>query len=190
MRINEIFYSLQGEGHFSGTPAIFIRFSGCNLKCSFCDTDHSAFQEMNDDDIINEVKKYPAHHVVITGGEPTLQLTASLTSKLHELGYFIQIETNGTHLPDTGCHIDWTTCSPKYQAVVLPHIDELKVVYDGNDDELMNYEKIKATVYSLQPCDTKDKKQNDKNIQGAIGYCLRNPKWRLSLQTHKILGMR
>lgn len=190
MQINEIFYSLQGEGHFSGTPAVFIRFSGCNLKCSFCDTDHSSFQEMNDENIINEVKKYPCKHVVITGGEPTLQLTASLTNKLHKLGFFIQIETNGTYPLDANCHIDWITCSPKYQAIVLQHIDELKVVYDGNNKEIKNYENINAKVFSLQPCDTKDKIQNDKNLQGAIEFCLLNPQWHLSLQTHKIIGMR
>ena len=91
MRINEIFYSLQGEGHFTGTPAIFIRFSGCNLKCSFCDTDHSHYTEMTEEEIVGEACKYPARHVVITGGEPLLQITASLTDKLHGAGFFIQM---------------------------------------------------------------------------------------------------
>ena len=81
MRINEIFYSLQGEGSFTGTPAVFIRFSGCNTKCPFCDTQHEEFVEMTEDEILAEVKKDPANHVVITGGEPTMQLTPSLIVK-------------------------------------------------------------------------------------------------------------
>lgn len=93
MRINEIFYSLQGEGFFTGTPAVFIRFSGCNLKCPFCDTNHQHGQEMSEDEIAGEAAKYSAKHVVITGGEPSLQLTASLIDKLHECGKFVAIET-------------------------------------------------------------------------------------------------
>ena len=81
MKINEIFYSLQGEGHYTGTPAVFIRFAGCNLKCSFCDTDFTSFTEMIEDDIVREIGQYPTNHIVITGGEPTLQITASLVSK-------------------------------------------------------------------------------------------------------------
>lgn len=80
MRVNEIFYSLQGEGFHAGTPAVFVRFSGCNLKCSFCDTLHDRFKDMSEEDIMQEVAKYPASHVVITGGEPVLQLTASLST--------------------------------------------------------------------------------------------------------------
>ena len=90
MRINEIFYSLQGEGKFTGTPAVFIRFSGCNLKCSFCDTNHSHYDEMGEDAIVAEVKKFPARHVVITGGEPTLQITSSLIRKLHAEGFLFR----------------------------------------------------------------------------------------------------
>lgn len=190
MRVNEIFYSLQGEGHFAGTPAIFIRFSGCNLKCSFCDTDHSSYSEMTEEEIVAEACRFPARHIVITGGEPTLQITASLVNKLHVAGFFVQIETNGTRLLPVGCDIDWITCSPKYEKVVLEHIDELKVVYEGNDTKIDEYAKMKASVYCLQPCDVKNEDDNNRYLKGAIDYCLRHPKWNLSLQTHKIINVR
>ena len=135
MRINEIFYSLQGEGSFTGTPAVFIRFSGCNTKCPFCDTQHEEYVEMTEDEILAEVKKYPANHVVITGGEPTLQLTPSLCQKLQENLFFVQIETNGSVKLDSKFNlkdqeeslIDWVTCSPKNLPIKIQRIDELKV---------------------------------------------------------------
>ncbi|MDE5658069.1 MAG: 7-carboxy-7-deazaguanine synthase QueE, partial [Muribaculaceae bacterium] len=96
MKINEIFYSLQGEGHWTGTPAVFIRFSGCNLHCDFCDTEHNSGQELSVDEIISEASKYPTLHIIFTGGEPTLQLTRSLVDRLHQLGKYLHIETNGT----------------------------------------------------------------------------------------------
>ena len=101
MRVNEIFYSLQGEGFFTGTPSIFIRFSGCNLKCPFCDTDHSPHTEMSPQEIAKASSAYPATHVVLTGGEPSLQVTEELIELLHAEGKFVAIETNGTHpIPD------------------------------------------------------------------------------------------
>ncbi len=190
MRINEIFYSLQGEGRFTGTPAVFIRFAGCNLKCQFCDTKHDTFTEMSEEDIIAEVSKYPTSHIVITGGEPTLQLTATLVDKLHAAGKFIQIETNGTcALPD-GCTIDWITCSPKYRPVKLEHIDELKVIYMSEEQDMSQYDCITASAYSLQPCDTGNAKTNARILKETIAYCLAHPKWRLSLQTHKMINVR
>ena len=110
-KINEIFYSLQGEGFHTGTPAVFIRFSGCNLKCPFCDTHHEEGTLMSDEEILAEVRKYPARTVILTGGEPSLWIDEELINLLHQAGKFICIETNGTHpLPDG---IDWITCSPK-----------------------------------------------------------------------------
>ena len=94
-KINEIFYSLQGEGYHTGTPAIFVRFSGCNLKCDFCDTQHEEGKMMTDDEIIAEVKKYPAVTVVLTGGEPSLWIDDELIDRLHEAGKYVTIETNG-----------------------------------------------------------------------------------------------
>ena len=131
-KINEIFYSLQGEGFHTGTPAVFVRFSGCNLKCPFCDTRHEEGKLMTDGEILAEVLKYPAHLVVLTGGEPTLWIDRDFVRMLQEAGKYVSIETNGTHqLPD---NLDWVTCSPKEGApVVLRHIDEVKVVYLGQD---------------------------------------------------------
>ena len=190
MRINEIFYSLQGEGRFTGVPAVFVRLAGCNLRCPFCDTDFTAFTEMSEEDIVREVNGYPARHVVLTGGEPTLQLTDTLVARLHEAGCFVQMETNGTRRLPEGCHVDWITCSPKYEEVRLEHVDELKVVYEGDDAKIDIYNNVKVEMYSLQPCDVKDKAQNRRNLEGAIDYCLRHPEWHLSLQTHKIIDVR
>lgn len=190
MKINEIFYSLQGEGHYTGTPAVFIRFAGCNLKCSFCDTDFTSFTEMSEDDIIREISQYPARHIVITGGEPTLQITTSFVNKLHDAGKYVQIETNGTNMLPEGCNIDWVTCSPKYKSVRIQHIDELKVVYEGDEQDMSVYDNLKASDYRLQPCDTQDEEKNNEILKQTIDFILKNPIWKLSLQTHKILNVR
>ena len=96
-KINEIFYSLQGEGFHTGTPALFIRFSGCNLKCSFCDTKHEEGEWMSDEDIVAKAKECPAKMVVLTGGEPSLWIDEAFVEKLHQAGKYVCIETNGTH---------------------------------------------------------------------------------------------
>lgn len=187
MRINEIFYSIQGEGAFTGTPAIFIRFAGCNLKCGFCDTKHESFiREMSIEEIVEEVRKYPSDHIVLTGGEPTLQVNDEFLAALKEYGFFIQIETNGTNYIESD-DIDWVTCSPKHKEVVLDKVDELKVVYQGQSME--RYDAMKAQMYYLQPCDVKDEEANKRNIQATIDYIKAHPKWRLSLQTQKILNI-
>lgn len=179
-KINEIFYSLQGEGYHVGTPAVFVRFSGCNLKCSFCDTDHEEGVLMTDDDLLAEISKYPAKNVILTGGEPSLWIDEALIDRLHQYGAYVCIETNGTHpIPQT---IDWVTCSPKAGgAVGIRRIDELKVVYEGQS--LTPYETIPATHYFLQPC-------SGRNIPETIACVMEHPKWRLSLQTHKLIHIR
>lgn len=197
MKVNEIFYSLQGEGHFTGTPAVFVRFSGCNLNCDFCDTQHNRGTEMSEDEIIAEVSKYPTYHVVITGGEPTLQLTSSLVNKLHTAGKFVQIETNGTRplIDDLDFLVDWVTVSPKYGSIPnIQRIDELKVVYDmAHPEHIANLEKVEAPFlngYYLQPCDRINKEYNETNLASCIKYIMDHPKWNLSLQTHKMLNLR
>lgn len=195
MKINEIFYSLQGEGRWAGTPCVFIRFAGCNLKCPFCDTKHEDGVMYSLDDVMREIGKYPTRHIVLTGGEPTLQITEELIHALRESKYYIHVETNGTRENKALSLVDWVTCSPKneycrHADVAFVPINELKVVYDGNPDKIAQYDEYEADFYYLQPCDTGSKEQNERNIQGAIDYCLAHPKWQLSLQTQKILKVR
>lgn len=193
MRVNEIFYSLQGEGLHTGTPAVFLRLSGCNLKCPFCDTKHESFTEMTEEEIVEKVSAYPSRTIVITGGEPMLQLNASLTRLLHKAGFTIHIETNGSRLIPEGAEIDWVTCSPKDGGkVIIQHIDELKVVFMGKNSgqDMTQYDELKASEYRLQPLDTGNETQNLTVRQQTIDYILANPKWKLSLQTHKILNVR
>lgn len=187
MRVNEIFYSLQGEGYFTGRAAVFVRFSGCNERCPFCDTRHESFTEMSENEIVAAVKSYPSRHIVLTGGEPSLQITESLLALLHADGWFIQVETNGTHsLPES---VDWITYSPKSTPGVLKHADEIKVVYQGDDKAIDDYSVFDADVFSLQPCDYGDKERNAAIISGAVHYVKSHPRWRLSLQTHKFINI-
>lgn len=179
-RINEIFYSLQGEGFHTGTPAVFVRFSGCNLKCEFCDTPHEAGTEMTDEDILDEVTRYPCRMVILTGGEPGLWIDEDFVEALHKAGKYVCIETNGTCiLPD---RIDWVTCSPKEGTVLkVKRIDELKVVYIGQD--VSSYLRLPAVHYFLQPCSCR-------NTHEVIEYIKCHPQWRLSLQAHKLIDIR
>ena len=178
-KINEIFYSLQGEGFHTGTPAVFIRFSGCNLKCPFCDTQHEEGTMMTDEEILLEVQKYPAEMVILTGGEPSLWIDDTLIAQLHKIRKYVCIETNGTHLLPQG--IDWITCSPKEGGeVVLRQMDEVKVVYQGQP--LSPYESLKAQHYFLQPCSCQ-------NTAETVACILQHPQWRLSLQTHKLINI-
>lgn len=179
-KINELFYSLQGEGFHTGTPAVFIRFSGCNLRCSFCDTQHEEGVMMTDEDIVAAVRRYPARMVILTGGEPSLWIDRKLTDLLHEAGYYICIETNGTRPLPEG--IDWVTCSPKQGApVCLTQMDEVKVVYEGQP--LEPYESLPARHFFLQPCSCQ-------NTRETIACVLSHPRWRLSLQTHKLIDIK
>lgn len=191
MKVNEIFYSLQGEGFHTGTAAVFVRFAGCNLRCAFCDTMHNEGHEMSEEAITAEVAKYPVRLVVITGGEPSLQLTDTLVDMLHKNGKTVAVETNGTRpLPP---HVDWITLSPKdlflgaNAAVVLKRVDEIKVVFDGQH-EPSKYNHIEVTHGRfLQPCDTGDALKNKQITEQTIAYIKQHPEWRLSLQTHKWL---
>ena len=213
-RINEIFYSLQGEGYHTGTPAVFVRFSGCNLRCPFCDTDFADYMEMSAEAIVRAVKSlipftlhskpstlnsqrsphnpqpkqagtpaYPGSQsstiIVLTGGEPALQVDTHLLSALHTTGMPICIETNGTlALPDG---IDWVTCSPKLGTrLAISHADELKVVLTEETNPEQWLQLIQAKHHFLQPCSCQ-------NTDQVIRYILCHPQWRLSLQTHKYL---
>ncbi len=177
-KINEIFYSLQGEGFWSGTPMIFIRFSGCNLQCDFCDTKHETFTEMTDSEILTQINTFPCKRVCLTGGEPSLQINDSLIGVLHQNGYIIHIETNGTHPLPQG--IDWITLSPKNEQIVLKKANELKIVYQEQD--VQQWLTFSAGYFFLQPCSCR-------NTEQTIQYILSHPQWRLSLQTHKYLNI-
>ncbi|MDE5555170.1 MAG: 7-carboxy-7-deazaguanine synthase QueE [Muribaculaceae bacterium] len=178
-KVNEIFYSLQGEGFFTGTPAVFLRFCGCNRRCPFCDTDFADGTEMTADEIISAVTAFQSRHIVITGGEPTLQLDCDLVRALKASRFFIQIETNGSNPVPTG--VDWVTCSPKDAPWRVDRIDELKVVYQGQDVEAL-IQLLPAPRLFLQPC-------SGENINETINYILAHPHWRLSLQTHKLINI-
>lgn len=178
-KINEIFYSLQGEGFYTGTPAVFVRFSGCNLKCPFCDTQHEEGVMMTDEEILAEVERHPARHVVLTGGEPSLWIDEKLVERLHQAGKYVAVETNGTHpLPPS---VDWVTCSPKTGALLrLERMDEVKVVYEGQD--IAPYEQLPARHFFLQPCSCV-------NTAETVACVMAHPRWRLSLQTHKLIDI-
>lgn len=182
MRVNEIFYSLQGEGHWTGRAAVFVRLSGCNRACPFCDTDFSAFTEMTEKEIVDAVGAYPTPMVVITGGEPALQLTDSLVDALHRAGHRVHVETNGSLPLPLG--VDWVTCSPKEPPFGIERIDELKLVLtEGCDPEAIASLLPRASVYSLQPL-------SGTNTAACIDYVKAHPRWGLSLQTHKLLNIR
>ena len=196
-KINEIFYSLQGEGHHTGYPSVFIRFSGCNLKCPFCDTRHEEGIYMSDDDIIRAVNLYTASWIVLTGGEPTLFIDDDFVRMLKRAtGKMVAIETNGTHpVPDS---VDWVTVSPKYgicgdaeAPVVAQRADEIKVVDVGQP--LEEYFSLPCrrenTLMYLQPCHVADPQECVSNRLRTVSRVLADPRWTLSVQLHRFLGI-
>lgn len=208
--VKEIFYTLQGEGIHAGRPAVFCRFTGCNLWtgreedrataiCQFCDTDFwgvgpDGGKFTSADALADAVAtRWPADggprarpYVVCTGGEPLLQLDPPLIDAFHTHGFEVAVETNGTQPAPPG--IDWTCVSPKADApLVLTRGDELKLVYPQTGGLPERYAGLAFTHFSLQPMDGPDLEQNTRL---ALTYCLAHPQWSLSLQTHKALGIR
>jgi len=206
--VKEIFYTLQGEGANAGRPAVFCRFAGCNLwsglerdrataVCNFCDTNFVgvdgesggkfqtalALAQRIADYWPNDTRK--DRFVVCTGGEPLLQLDVALIDALHDQGFEVAVETNGTCEAPQG--IDWVCVSPKGKAeVVLRSGNELKLVYPQVDARPEQFDNLAFDHFYLQPMDGPDRAAK---IQATVEYCKANPQWRLSLQTHKILGI-
>ena len=207
-QVKEIYLTTQGEGARTGRPAIFVRFAGCNLwsgreadradaVCKFCDTDFvgtggaggGKFSQAKElaravtDKWPSEASETP--YVVCTGGEPLLQLDPSLIGALHDHGFEIAIETNGT-LPILD-GVDWVCVSPKGGAEFVAHKgDELKLVYPQEGAEPARYERLAFSQFFLQPMDGP---ALWRNMAAAAEYCIAHPQWRLSLQTHKLLGI-
>tara|TARA_B100001250_G_scaffold29241_1_gene24002 strand:+ start:1383 stop:2015 length:633 start_codon:yes stop_codon:yes gene_type:complete len=205
--VKEIYYTLQGEGYHTGRPAIFIRFSGCNLWtghekdrsgaiCDWCDTDFVGTDGINGgkfsvEEIINIINSLwkgnilSEPYVVCTGGEPLLQMDDSLIKALHKAGFEIGLETNGTMIPPDG--IDWICVSPKANAdLILKNGNELKVVYPQCGMNPRIHEKLKFDHFYIQPMDGVDQEDN---IKRSEKFVLDHPQWKLSLQTHKIMGI-
>ncbi|MBD5237069.1 MAG: radical SAM protein [Bacteroidales bacterium] len=194
-KISEIFYSLQGEGAHSGYPCVFVRFSGCNLNCSFCDTNHNEGTYMDDESIIRSVKLYSADWIVLTGGEPTLFIDEEFVSFLKRAtGKKIAIETNGTRpVPPS---VDWVTVSPKSgfsgageARVVADRASELKVVDLGQDLEpYFSLPCVKEdTRMYLQPCYVPNQEHFRMNRLSTVKRVLADPRWTLSIQLHRYL---
>lgn len=207
--VKEIFYTLQGEGANTGRAAVFCRFAGCNLwtgreadrsdaVCRFCDTDFVGTDgpgggKFPDAESLARAVTQAwqvdgpswGRFVVCTGGEPLLQLDAPLVKALHDAGFEIAVETNGTVAPPPG--LDWVCVSPKAGAeLAVTGGDELKLVYPQEGAEPERYAGLAFRHFFLQPMDGPDR---DANTAAALDYCLRHPRWRLSLQTHKLLGI-
>ncbi|MDJ0700586.1 MAG: 7-carboxy-7-deazaguanine synthase [Woeseiaceae bacterium] len=209
--VNEIYFTLQGEGARTGRPAVFLRFAGCNLwsgreqdrasaVCRFCDTEFvgtdgpggGKFQSASD--LAAAVaSRWPVpagpsrRYVVCTGGEPLLQLDVAAIEALHDLGFEIGVESNGTIAAPDG--IDWLCISPKGNAPLKQRSgDELKLVYPQVEAEAQpeRFENLSFRHFFLQPLDDASR---DEHTSAAVRYCLRHPQWQLSLQTHKLLGI-
>lgn len=196
--IVEIFESLQGEGFNTGMLAIFVRFGKCNLTCPWCDTNYNQFEAWTLSEILAKVKSYSAKNVIITGGEPTIQPNLSLLlEQLKQAGYFLAIETNG--LKEIPPQIDYIATSPKrmyqekYQRRCIEFANEVRIVVDGEVQEFCEQLEIqiKADHYYLSPCEVDGKMNLLETITqlGLLNQRVNKPKWQLSIQIHKIVGI-
>ncbi|NDW18863.1 7-carboxy-7-deazaguanine synthase QueE [Dysgonomonas sp. 216] len=188
--VNEIFYSLQGEGGRMGEASIFIRLSKCNLACSFCDTDFENGEEMTIEQIFSKISSFPCKWIIWTGGEPTLQLTDEYLSVFRQAGYKQAIETNGTK--KTPYLIDYITCSPKLNYNNLkklnPKVNEIRIPVK-NGDFLPDIDSLpKADKYFVSPV-FDGSKPNKENINYCVELVKQNPQWSLSLQMHKLIDI-
>ena len=207
LSVKEIYFTLQGEGFYTGRPSVFLRFSGCNLWsglekdrkraiCNWCDTDFIGNDGMNggrysNNQIIKIIKKlWPEDEtstpfIVFTGGEPLLQLKSELIELIHSIGFEIGLETNGTILAPSG--INWVCVSPKADSnFILKKGNELKVVFPQKGIDPLDFNNLEFEHFYIQPMDGKNQKNN---IKESKKFIKKNPQWKLSLQTHKLLGI-
>ncbi len=211
-QIKEIFYTLQGEGGNAGRPAVFCRFAGCNLWsgreedrslaiCQFCDTDFVGTngtlggKYASSEQLAAQIEtQWPSDHpaqrfVVLTGGEPLLQVDSALLDALHRKDFYVAVESNGTISAPAG--IDWLCVSPKAGSTLVQTTgQELKVVWPQAGIDLTALARLDFELHLVQPMDNQDAAVNAKNTQACIAQCLKTPTWRLSIQTHKITGIR
>lgn len=196
-QINEIFYSLQGEGLYTGVPSIFVRFSGCNLQClkethGFdCDTEFQSGRALSLEELVSEVKTFPCQRIIFTGGEPLLQLDKAICQSF--TGYELAVETNGTIEPEAEVldRLDWITCSPKVaeHAVRLSRCDELKYVR-AYGQGIPKPQKLKSCPNKLISPAFDASILDKKTLQWCMQLVREHPEWRLSLQLHKFLDIR
>lgn len=191
LKVNEIFYSLQGEGMRVGRASIFIRLAGCNLHCPFCDTSFTRFTLMSVNEILDEIERYHCRCIVWTGGEPALQLTDEIVAFFKQRGYFQAIETNGTLFLPTG--LDYISCSPKGSLQGLreriPKVDELRFPIRCGD--VLPEANLLPEADCLMVSPVFD---GERAVKENINYCISlvkaNPEWILSVQMHKLIGIR
>lgn len=208
--VKEIYYTLQGEGAQSGRPALFLRFAGCNLwsgreadrdkaKCQFCDTDFIGTDgpgggKFESPEALaqscrrlwdKETENTAQPSIILTGGEPMLQVDHALIAQLHAHDFWIGIESNGTLAVPP--EINWICISPKVGNTLVQRAgDELKLVFPQKNLKIQDYEELEFLHYFLQPMDNENQPEN---LKKTIEFCLRHPKWHLSLQTHKLIGI-
>lgn len=190
LKVNEIFYSLQGEGGRNGEASIFIRLSGCNLNCDFCDTSFDSGENLSPDEIFSRISEFPCHWIVWTGGEPTLQLTDEILVYFKDKGYKQAIESNGL-LPLSGI-LDYTVCSPKgnhlgYAKRTNPSVSEIRLAIKAGEviPDIKTFSQAK--FYFLSPVFDPDETITRQNIAYCVEQVKSHPQWRLSVQIHKLI---
>lgn len=192
LNVNEIFYSLQGEGGRVGEVSIFIRLTQCNLNCDFCDTDFETGLDMTLDEILSEISQYRCRWIIWTGGEPTLQLTDDILFFFKSRGYKQAIESNG--LKPLSSLLDYTVCSPKGNNFTVvkkanPNVNEIRLPVKVNDKLPDIKELPKADFYFLSPVFTSNSHITAENINYCVEMIKEHPEWRLSIQMHKLINI-
>jgi organic radical activating enzyme len=205
LAVNEIFYSIQGEGYWIGTPMVFVRFAGCNLRCPWCDTKYalSGGHLMGIGEILEAIRTVANHQIVpvcLTGGEPSIQKIDVLISVLHTAGYRVHMESNGTTPPEGYGAIDWLTISPKlYDGIptqpnedAVRYANEIKVVLDSEEacEWAQAFEDIPADIGRYRALYVQPESMRPEMMELCVRFVKENPKWRVSPQLHKILNVR